>query len=438
MADYPICSQASWLELFLEQKLNLPLKSGSLSEQVKLCSGDGFSVSLPSHLLLASSKLARRTFVSGEAGQDVVLPSVRGSTLLELVEILSSGITSKLSMKGSMGENMGQSLRDIREVMELLDIPGCVSMMRVQNKIKSNFNKNEEQTQLCRNVEDMVPTRIKVNAELKLEIEVELDEGSTETALYGSSNEMVDSSTKVQKKIRSKVSENGEQTKPVGNVEDMASTRMKVDDELKLELDVDVDDECAETALSSKEMVDISTKAGQGQLRECHVCKQMYPTWKSWTSHFRLVHREAMFPCIHCGKKFVLEKTLKDHVYREHEGDGIGCEYCHYTYRNRELLNAHKYRRHRAEMISCRFCNMRFIHKDTLKNHIKKNHKQEQFLLRKRESRLRPLREKYVFSEKVAPASTVKKSSLKTENVAEVPSAGGNNVNHCAMKRRIF
>ena len=340
MAEYPICSQVSWLELYLEQKIFLPEQSVSLSEQTRLCSGDGFSVSLPSHLLLASSQLARRTFLPGEVAQDVLLPSIRGATLLLLVEILRSGMSSNMAMT----ESMGDSLRDIKEVMKLLDIPGCVGMIRVQNKIQSKFKGNEKQIVLAK--EDVVPDRMEAGAP-KLEIVVDLDE-TTGTDLPGSSH-IID---------------------------------------------------------------EISSKAGVS--RECHICKQIYPNWKSWTSHVRKIHNEALFPCTHCGMKFVLEKTLKEHSYREHGGDGIGCEYCHYTYKSRELLNAHMYKRHRTEMISCRFCSRRFIHKDTLKIHMKKNHKQEQFQLRNRESRQRPVREKFVFS----PNTKVKKPP-QTETVAE-------------------
>ena len=99
----------------------------SLCEQVSLCSGDGFSVSLPAHFLLAASKLARNTFVPSLTGQAVFLPSVRGSTLLLVVGILRSGKTSCLRLM----QNVGCRLKEAQEVMELLGIPGCAAVMMV-------------------------------------------------------------------------------------------------------------------------------------------------------------------------------------------------------------------------------------------------------------------------------------------------------------------
>ena len=117
----------------------------AVSEQVKLWSGDGFSVSLPSHLLLASSKLARRMFIPGEECHDILLPSVRGSTLPLLVEILRSGVTSNQGKK-----IMGDRLTDISELIEFLDIPGHIGMMRIVNRsfeFHSNLNRNGNETE---------------------------------------------------------------------------------------------------------------------------------------------------------------------------------------------------------------------------------------------------------------------------------------------------
>ena len=129
MVDYTIWSQASWVDNFLEQKLYFSLLS-STSEQARLCSGDGFSVSLPAHLLLAASKLARNTFIPGLPGQVVRLPSVRGSTLLLLVQILRSGRTSSLKSV----EELGDMLKEVQVAMALLEIPGCTALMRDTGK----------------------------------------------------------------------------------------------------------------------------------------------------------------------------------------------------------------------------------------------------------------------------------------------------------------
>jgi len=310
MTDNPICSQVSWLDLFLEQRLYLSMQS--VSEQVKLWSGDGFSVSLPSHLLLASSKLARRTFIPGENGQNILLPSVRGSTLLLLVEILRSGVTSNQGKE----EIMGDRLTDIRELMWLLDIPGHIGMMKIVNKsFELRSNGNEVEHLVCADV------------------------------MHNEGGHLPQSYT------------------PVVEI-----TRMNLDVKMLLQDYVEVD---------STEMFGKSMETGQPRM--CQVCKKINPNWKALKDHIRSAHGEALFPCGHCSKKFVLEKILKEHIYRAHAGVRIGCGYCPSTYRSKESLNNHMRKRHRCEMVSCRFCSMRFLHKDTLKIHMNNNHKEEQF-----------------------------------------------------------
>ena len=127
MEDYNICSQVSWLDSFLEQKL---FYNTSGNEQVRLWSGDGFSVCLPAHLLLATSKLARMTFFTHGVDQDVFLPSVQGSTLLLLAEILRGGRTSYL---GNI-DRMGHRLKELNQVMG-----GSASYIRVIFKLVDRY-----------------------------------------------------------------------------------------------------------------------------------------------------------------------------------------------------------------------------------------------------------------------------------------------------------
>ena len=311
MADTCITSHVSWLDLFLEQKLFLSMHS----EQVKLYSGDGFSVSLPPELLVASSGLARRTFITGEEGQAVLLPSVRGSTLLLLIEILRSGVTSNLDRM----ESIGDRLLDIREVMEMLDIPGCVDMIGIKNN----------------NGFEIVTVK-----ETKQGKNVQTTDAASAMMLL--KRNLPDSYT------------------PVVEI-----TRMKVIDDFKL-----VENEVEE--INSRK--DVSKSRKTCQPRECYVCKKMYPSYIAWKTHVRRIHSESLFPCDHCGKKFILKKHLDEHVFRTHEGDRIMCCYCPLTYRNTESLNNHVHKYHRSELAFCRFCSMRFVSKDTLKIHMKNSH----------------------------------------------------------------
>ena len=229
------------------------------SEQVQLMSRDGFSVSLPSHLLLASSKLARRIFIPGEECHDIILPSVRWSTLLLLVEILRSGVTSNQGK-----EIMGDRLTDINELMEFLDIPGRIDMTRIGNR--------------------------------SFELHSKLNRSGNETEHVALANL---------------------ETLPRSYTPVVEIKRMNLVNVVKLlpQDSAEVNRNISWTDVSgSAKIVDRSRESDQSRM--CQFCKKMNSNWTALKKHIKNVHREALFSCGHCSKKFVLEKFLKEHVYR--------------------------------------------------------------------------------------------------------------------------
>jgi len=245
MEDFTICSQVSWLENLVEQQL---FSESSCSEQVKLCSGDGFSVSLPAHLLLASSKLARMTFVTGAEHQEVIIPSVQGSTLLLLAEILRSGRTSHLDKIDSMAHR----LNEFNEVMELLDIPGCVSLMRVISR----------------------------PGEIQSKADVQRTKLGREQLLSSHS--------------------------PVVNV-----TKLKV-----LSGPVNSDRNVSKVGRRKLEVGETGADGGGGSRINCNYCEGWYRNRDSLHDHMRKSHRSEMIPCKVCGMCFVHEDTLTVHMKR--------------------------------------------------------------------------------------------------------------------------
>ena len=123
MTEFPISSQVSWVDHYIEQRLYL----SEVVEKVRIHSGDGFTFTLPSHALVASSKLVQTMFLSGEKDQDILLPSVRGRTLIPLVELLRRGIAT---ITGKIGDMNTESIKEIQGVMKLLDIEGFVTVMK--------------------------------------------------------------------------------------------------------------------------------------------------------------------------------------------------------------------------------------------------------------------------------------------------------------------
>merc|ERR1719318_623216 len=54
----------------------------------------------------------------------------------------------------------------------------------------------------------------------------------------------------------------------------------------------------------------------------CKVCKKQFAMRKNLLEHFRRIHREVMFSCEHCDKKFISEFNLKNHII-SHRGNQI-------------------------------------------------------------------------------------------------------------------
>ena len=124
MTEFAVGSEVSWIEHYKHEKIFF----SNAMENVLLRSGDGLSCFLPKHVLLASSKLvqdiARR---GGEQDLEIILPSVSGSALCTLVELLRCGISS---IKGGVGSINVESIKQVQLVMKMLSIEGGVSVAK--------------------------------------------------------------------------------------------------------------------------------------------------------------------------------------------------------------------------------------------------------------------------------------------------------------------
>ena len=341
MADLTICSQVSWLDHFLEQKLHLFSLLSSTSYQARLCSGDGFSVSLPAHLLLAASKVARDTFIPGQACQDMLLPSVRGSTLLLLVELLRSGMTGNLGMM----DNLGHRLNEVQEAMTLLEIQGCVALTR------DDCSFSESKTKL-RSVPNFQVRRGKVLAPPNVKLARRDD-------IPNSLNPVV------------KVT----QIKVKSNFVNMGLSQMEIDQECN---EIKIKEEFPGLEMTGSEDTLIDQMKESVLPTECHVCKKKFMKRDSLKQHIRSVHKDSMFPCENCDIKFILECNLKEHIIRAHQGNRISCDHCKSTYRKKESLRDHMRKSHRNKLLSCTECDKHFIMETTLRAHVRSSHSANQ------------------------------------------------------------
>merc|ERR1719481_2552364 len=92
---------------------------------------------------MAFSSLAKR-LMTGGGGQDIFLPSVKGRTVLLLVELLRSGITKKIGPE--------ESIKDVQDLMQLLEIYGRIDVVRIDKGNNVNDKKHIQRAPLDHNI----------------------------------------------------------------------------------------------------------------------------------------------------------------------------------------------------------------------------------------------------------------------------------------------
>jgi len=335
MTDFPISSQVSWVDYYKDQKLYF----SNAMEKVRIHSGDGFTFHLPTHALLASSRLVQRIFPCWEEGQDISLPSVSGRTILPLVELLRCGVTT---ITGSIGNMKMDSIKEIQEVMKMLGIEGIVTIMK--NGDSSRRSKKCEMRRL--NSADQYLT-------------------SNVQVLMG-------------------VSPRHEQSPE--NCQSHADQDHDIGDQEEFEIN---DAEICE----DKKMIQ----------HDCHICGWKSYNKGTWRAHMRNSHEDALFPCTYCGKKFTFEHSMKFHVEAAHTGSVkcdycqkgcrntetlrkhirklhrdkmIRCTYCSHCFVNKETFTYHmKYFHPEAKgPVVCEECRLTFKKRKNLLNHVKNVH----------------------------------------------------------------
>ena len=392
MQDFTLSSQDSWLDHFLQQKLLF--SNITALEQVKLISGDGFSISLPVQFLLASSSLIRKIYISDKSGQDVLLPpAVKGATLLLVVEMLRRGKTGRLGL----AENLGFRLKEVQEVMALLQIQGCVALMRVgssgeqvksqsmEEEVKS-FGTNLSKT-IRRQVKQASPIRNLVtdNEETSLLSRGEstpVEAKSSDSPLHVSPGNLASCRAKKVKEdnfggaLLNLNEDEVNQEKKKENVSSepnhLNGCQENIADFARIKLEPNDNLDCDRDQLKSSEgEVDGDEK---NDALICHVCSKKCPSRKSWRNHIRSVHKDALFPCELCKKRFILEANMLKHAKEVHEEGRIRCEHCPSTYRNKMSLYHHSRKFHPDVFFSCQNCGKKFTEEINLMSHINSAH----------------------------------------------------------------
>jgi len=125
MSGSELYSHISWAKYYQEEKLGV--SSVIAMEQSRLYSEDGFgfAAALPTSLLLASSTLLRTVVDPGREGQDIIITSVRDSTLSMVSELLRTGLIKNIGTEATVNE--------VQDLMDMLGISGNLDVMR--NKV---------------------------------------------------------------------------------------------------------------------------------------------------------------------------------------------------------------------------------------------------------------------------------------------------------------
>jgi len=336
----------SWLE---KKQTESSYHLNSSMTQVKLISGDGFSVSLPLPLLLASSALLKSVLSSHHCcgGVDISLPSVTGGTLLLVAEIIKRGETTCLD--GTV--NSRESLKEMEQVLGLL---------------------------LCNASVEVA----KVNVSMLSEILVENGESQAEVA--EETNCLIDcNSNAISSQAPSTPSQKSSSPPhSVSSAITLSPSDVKQEKEPVLYIDVNVIAES--TSISPKQ--EVENFLPSNKIKEenddccevplcCPICQnqRIFRTDKSLMQHIQLLHPEPEFACTKCDKTFVKKNSLIKHTKLVHMK--LQCKFCALGFISKLKLHQHVQSKHAD--FDCPKCEEKFTSKEKLEDH--KKHVHERF-----------------------------------------------------------
>jgi len=110
----------------------------------------------------------------------------------------------------------------------------------------------------------------------------------------------------------------------------------------------------------------------------CPACSQPFPCSKLLFDHKLKCTKKL--ECRECGKKFEIERHLKQHIYLRHKSGqkwkGFHCKFCSTFFESTKLLRQHHLTEHFDLMkYKCQFCEKAFISRDSCHLHIVSVHR---------------------------------------------------------------
>eukprot|EP00092_Neocalanus_flemingeri_P012284 GFUD01013242.1.p1 GENE.GFUD01013242.1~~GFUD01013242.1.p1 ORF type:complete len:453 (-),score=106.04 GFUD01013242.1:37-1395(-) len=393
--EVSLSSEIPWLEKPRKSPGNFYQSHHILTPQVKLLSGDGFSVSVPLPLLLATSHFFRTVLTSYQCcgGVDISLPSVGGGTLILVTEILRSGETSNLEV----AENAKASLKDVQAVLGMLQ---CDITIALQQKNSTQSQTNSSESECMDGIrQENILSDLNSNS---VQIESPLITSGATSPCISASSSITLSPTDV-KEVDFKPSlpllyidvtmnsEIGNQKKKVWRAsikkhkkEEIVMTlrkeeivRASIKEHKKEEIvmtlrkeEIVMTPKKEEIVQKLKEETKKVNDNGKASL-SCPFCQRKLRNEKSLNQHLELLHPEPIFSCTKCEFSFYKKRSLEKHARLVHPK--YRCKTCLMSFSSKAKLSCHNQIRHR-ESHKCINCEDRFTSSEKLKAHMNVAH----------------------------------------------------------------
>jgi len=365
-------SNIPWLEKpqsnFFDHSCNSPI-----SPQVQLLGGDGFSITLPLPLLLASSALFRAALSNHQCcgSVSISVPSVGGGTLVLVGEILRRGVTSSLDGDDGAKEN----LKSVQAVLDML-------LCGVKLSLQKNNQFHGKSVEIGEVNESKSKALIQdVNSNIVQSVISSPAVSSPSTA--GSSCSAIPSypvtspSNSTSSSITLSPSENS--VKEETGDSDSADSKV---------LYIDV---CLEDILSSPkndcEIVSPSFKRVKREIKVeceevkvlilCPFCQREFKAQKSLKQHISLIHPEPTHDCTKCDASFFKKSSLKKHVNSTHLK--FPCRSCSMSFITKSKLGHHAERAHKDIITKLPKCDLKVSSKRKLEKHTEVIHSDERY-----------------------------------------------------------
>jgi len=367
-------SDISWLEKppasldYMSQSYHLPN-----SPQIKLLSGDGFSIALPLPLLLASSALLRSVLSNHQCcvSVDISVPSVGGGTLVLVGEILRRGETSNLDGD----ESSKEILKSVQTVLDML-LCGVSIMLK---------NKSDYQNEIVEEIESTDDFNLENPLWDLNSNKVKAQSPPTSTATVSSPKSPDNSSISAASPSNSTASPSSIASSSITlSPNDIKEEKHPVESKV-LYIDVCLEDivspspNLGDMGESGNKPKRIKKEVNQIKIEEenedfvmsCPFCQRNFRSGKSLKQHIGLLHPEPTHFCSKCDSSFFKKTSLDKHMKLTHLK--IQCKSCSLSFSSKLKLSRHAERSHK-DYFKCSKCDLKASSRLSLEEHMTAAH----------------------------------------------------------------